>query len=95
MLVKRFKFGVGRLAEGQCTLNEVLQNEGVSEEYARFLRFLGEPVCMYGWSGYRGGLDTFDPTLKAIHCTLQDDQEMLFHVTEWLHSSHVDILVLD
>jgi len=33
-------------------------SETGSETFDKFLNLLGDTICLQGWAGYRGGLDT-------------------------------------
>lgn len=45
----------------------VLFSETGSETFDKFLNLLGDTICLQGWAGYRGGLDTKSRTNTHIH----------------------------
>jgi RAP1 GTPase activating protein 1 len=76
-VIRSYKFGVGYVAKGQTTETEMLSNkpgisiifsmqESVSEEYKKFLNFLGETIELKAWKGYRAGLDVSGGTSTAL-----------------------------
>lgn len=92
ILVKNFKFGVGFLESGQCTFDQVLANDQITDEYQEFLSFMGPKTSLYGATTYTGGLDTKDHSSVAI-CTktrvLDRTHEVVFHVNQWIpHAAH-------
>ena len=91
LLVKNFKFGVGYVSAEQHTFMDILQNTdtSISKAYSNFLMYLGEMICMYGWNGYRGALDTQDPNLNSIYNKI-DGHELIFHVSHLLPHSQND-----
>lgn len=38
-----------------------------SENFDKFLNLLGDTICLQGWAGYRGGLDTKSKTGTYIN----------------------------
>lgn len=91
LLVKNFKFGVGYVGDEQHAFTDVLHNVDIStsDAYSSFLQYLGNKISMFGWSGYRGGLDTQDPNLTSIHNRI-DAHELIFHVSHMLPYSKND-----
>lgn len=69
MVVKRYKFGILYVKEGQKDENEMFSNGrsnqkfwltvvvDTSPEYEEFLDFIGQRITLQGWDKYRGGLD--------------------------------------
>lgn len=53
-----YKVGVLLSARGQCSEEELYNNESSTPAFERFLDVLGERVLLRGWQAYRGGLDT-------------------------------------
>ncbi|XP_076867315.1 GTPase-activating Rap/Ran-GAP domain-like protein 3 isoform X3 [Brachyhypopomus gauderio] len=80
-----FKFGVLYAKDGQLTDDEMFSNEMGSENFDKFLNLLGDTVCLQGWAGYRGGLDTKNDT-TGIHSiyTVYQGHELMFHVSTML-----------
>ncbi|TSP36073.1 GTPase-activating Rap/Ran-GAP domain-like protein 3 [Bagarius yarrelli] len=80
-----FKFGVLYAKDGQLTDDEMFSNETGSENFDKFLNLLGDTICLQGWAGYRGGLDTKNDT-TGIHSiyTVYQGHELMFHVSTML-----------
>ncbi|XP_035383371.1 GTPase-activating Rap/Ran-GAP domain-like protein 3 isoform X5 [Electrophorus electricus] len=80
-----FKFGVLYAKDGQLTDDEMFSNELGSENFDKFLNLLGDTICLQGWAGYRGGLDTKNDT-TGIHSiyTVYQGHELMFHVSTML-----------
>ncbi|XP_026777355.2 GTPase-activating Rap/Ran-GAP domain-like protein 3 isoform X4 [Pangasianodon hypophthalmus] len=80
-----FKFGVLYAKDGQLTDDEMFSNETGSENFDKFLNLLGDTICLHGWAGYRGGLDTKNDT-TGIHSiyTVYQGHELMFHVSTML-----------
>lgn len=85
MVVKRYKFGLLYVKEGQLDENEMFSNVDTSPEYEEFLDFLGQRITLHGWDKYRGGLDVKNNStgLQSIYTTLED-LEIMFHVSTLL-----------
>lgn len=80
-----FKFGVLYAKDGQLTDDEMFSNETGSETFEKFLNLLGDTICLQGWAGYRGGLDTKNDTtgINSIY-TVYQGHELMFHVSTML-----------
>ncbi|XP_077087174.1 GTPase-activating Rap/Ran-GAP domain-like protein 3 isoform X1 [Siphateles boraxobius] len=80
-----FKFGVLYAKDGQLTDDEMFSNETGSETFDKFLNLLGDTICLQGWAGYRGGLDTKNDTtgMNSIY-TVYQGHELMFHVSTML-----------
>ncbi|XP_058631484.1 GTPase-activating Rap/Ran-GAP domain-like protein 3 isoform X6 [Onychostoma macrolepis] len=80
-----FKFGVLYAKDGQLTDDEMFSNESGSENFDKFLNLLGDTICLQGWAGYRGGLDTKNDTtgINSIY-TVYQGHELMFHVSTML-----------
>ncbi|XP_062409601.1 GTPase-activating Rap/Ran-GAP domain-like protein 3 isoform X2 [Sardina pilchardus] len=80
-----FKFGVLFAKDGQLTDDEMFSNETGSEGFEKFLNLLGDTICLQGWAGYRGGLDTKNDTtgMNSIY-TVYQGHELMFHVSTML-----------
>ncbi|XP_042580150.1 GTPase-activating Rap/Ran-GAP domain-like protein 3 isoform X2 [Cyprinus carpio] len=80
-----FKFGVLYAKDGQLTDDEMFSNESGSENLDKFLNLLGDTICLQGWAGYRGGLDTKNDTtgINSIY-TVYQGHELMFHVSTML-----------
>ncbi|RXN10323.1 GTPase-activating Rap Ran-GAP domain 3 isoform X1 [Labeo rohita] len=80
-----FKFGVLYAKDGQLTDDEMFSNESGSETFDKFLNLLGDTICLQGWAGYRGGLDTKNDTtgINSIY-TVYQGHELMFHVSTML-----------
>ncbi|XP_026104273.1 GTPase-activating Rap/Ran-GAP domain-like protein 3 isoform X3 [Carassius auratus] len=80
-----FKFGVLYAKDGQLTDDEMFSNESGSETFDKFLNLLGDAICLQGWAGYRGGLDTKNDTtgINSIY-TVYQGHELMFHVSTML-----------
>ncbi|XP_043095999.1 GTPase-activating Rap/Ran-GAP domain-like protein 3 isoform X2 [Puntigrus tetrazona] len=80
-----FKFGVLYAKDGQLTDDEMFSNESGSENFDKFLNLLGDTICLQGWAGYRGGLDTKNDTtgMNSIY-TVYQGHELMFHVSTML-----------
>ncbi|XP_028828553.1 GTPase-activating Rap/Ran-GAP domain-like protein 3 isoform X3 [Denticeps clupeoides] len=80
-----FKFGVLYAKDGQLTDDEMFSNETGSDNFIKFLNLLGDTICLQGWAGYRGGLDTKNDTtgINSIY-TVYQGHELMFHVSTML-----------
>ncbi|XP_051973418.1 GTPase-activating Rap/Ran-GAP domain-like protein 3 isoform X3 [Xyrauchen texanus] len=80
-----FKFGVLYAKDGQLTDDEMFSNETGSVTFDKFLNLLGDTICLQGWAGYRGGLDTKNGTtgINSIY-TVYQGHELMFHVSTML-----------
>uniref|UniRef100_A0A8B9JF86 GTPase-activating Rap/Ran-GAP domain-like protein 3 n=1 Tax=Astyanax mexicanus TaxID=7994 RepID=A0A8B9JF86_ASTMX len=85
ILSVNFKFGVLFAKDGQLTDDEMFSNETGSENFEKFLNLLGDKICLQGWAGYRGGLDTKNDTtgINSIY-TVYQGHELMFHVSTML-----------
>ncbi|TRY59572.1 hypothetical protein DNTS_012253 [Danionella cerebrum] len=81
-----FKFGILYAKDGQLTDDEMFSNETGSETFDKFLNLLGDTICLQGWAGYRGGLDTKNDTtgMNSIY-TVYQGHELMFHVERKRH----------
>ncbi|PRP73051.1 RapGAP/RanGAP domain-containing protein, partial [Planoprotostelium fungivorum] len=83
--VKRYKFGVLYMRDGQTTDDEMYTNTETSQEYEEFLKLLGDRVSLQGWTGFRGGLDVKANTTgsESIVATMEDFK-IMYHVSTLL-----------
>ncbi|KAG0268773.1 hypothetical protein BGZ95_002307, partial [Linnemannia exigua] len=58
-VIRCYKFGVVMLLPGQTLEYQGLTN---TRAFMEFLEWLGEPVQLNGWKGYRAGLDVIGDT---------------------------------
>ncbi|CAO3573554.1 unnamed protein product [Mortierella alpina] len=58
-IIRCYKFGVFQLLPGQTQEQEGLANpcDTCTPDFRDFLQWLGEPIRLCGWKGYRAGLD--------------------------------------
>ncbi|KAF9574093.1 hypothetical protein BGW38_008353, partial [Lunasporangiospora selenospora] len=58
-VVRCYKFGVYQLLQGQTLEHQGLANpcDSCTGDFLDFLHWLGEPIKLHGWKGYRAGLD--------------------------------------
>lgn len=52
------------VANTNCNVAIILETG--SENFDKFLNLLGDTICLQGWAGYRGGLDT-KSNLPTLH----------------------------
>ncbi|XP_076247630.1 rap GTPase activating protein radish [Calliopsis andreniformis] len=79
------KVGVIYVQEGQCTEEEILDNNENSPLFEEFLQILGDKVRLKGFEKYKGGLDTIhDLTGLYSVYTNWRDIEIMFHVSTLL-----------
>ncbi|XP_055959069.1 GTPase-activating Rap/Ran-GAP domain-like protein 3 [Patella vulgata] len=80
-----FKFGVIFAKEGQTSDDEFYSNEKGTEEFDKFLSFLGDRIKLKGWDKFKGGLDIKSNTTgeETIY-TVYEGHEILFHVSTML-----------
>ena len=57
-LIRRYKFGVLYVKEGQTDESEIYSNTEYSQDFNEFLDFIGTRVELKGFEGFSGGLDT-------------------------------------
>jgi hypothetical protein len=82
-LPSHYKFGVLYCKANQSE-NEMFANES-SEEFDKFLNFLGNRITLKGWSNFAGGLDVRnDSTGTHSVYTNFRDVEIMFHVNTLL-----------
>uniref|UniRef100_H2ULA2 Si:ch1073-90m23.1 n=1 Tax=Takifugu rubripes TaxID=31033 RepID=H2ULA2_TAKRU len=76
-----FKFGILCQTEGQVSEEDILSNNGESEEFVEFLSVLGETVQLQGFTGFRGGLDVCHGQTgsEAVYTSFHG-REIMFHV---------------
>jgi Rap/ran-GAP len=77
------KFGVLQCLAQQTTEAQMYSNSvpAMRADFKEFLRMLGTPVHMRGYTGFRGGLDTqSDATGKISIATQYKDIDIMFHV---------------
>ncbi|PRP82173.1 RapGAP/RanGAP domain-containing protein [Planoprotostelium fungivorum] len=76
-----YKIGMVYAKSSKQTENELFSNNETSEEYEKFLEFIGEKIQLFGWTGYRGGLDPErSHSVFTTHCKLN----VMFHVNTLL-----------
>ncbi|CAG9823059.1 unnamed protein product [Phaedon cochleariae] len=79
------KVGVIYVKEGQCTEEEILDNNDNSMMFEEFLQIMGEKVRLRGFDKYKGGLDTVhDLTGLYSVYTNWRNIEIMFHVSTLL-----------
>ncbi|KAF9158033.1 hypothetical protein DFQ26_008041 [Actinomortierella ambigua] len=79
-IVRSHKIGVIHLFSDQTTEQQALANETVSPAFSEFLHWLGDPVRLQGWQGYRGGLDVKgDTTGKESFVASWRSNQIMFH----------------
>jgi len=91
-ILDTYKFGVlySKDAKTENDLFAVTEND-VSDDYKKFLEFLGEKITLEGWQGFRGGLDVKSNTTgtHSIY-TKMKKYEIIFHVATFLPSQQAD-----
>ncbi len=53
-------------------------SESGSDNFDKFLNLLGDTICLQGWAGYRGGLDTKSRTNKQKKHVFTDQRKNIF-----------------
>ncbi|GJJ68616.1 hypothetical protein EMPS_00962 [Entomortierella parvispora] len=63
-IIRCYKFGVYHLLPGQTTEYQGLSNaqDSCTPAFTNFMHWLGEPIRLCGWKGYRAGLDVAGDT---------------------------------
>ncbi|CAH8494706.1 unnamed protein product [Dicrocoelium dendriticum] len=80
-----FKFGVLYCKEGQTSDEQMYNNERGSEEFDRFVKLLGDQICLKSWDRFKGGLDTKSDTTGSYSVyTVYEGHEIMFHVSTML-----------
>ncbi|KAG9072333.1 hypothetical protein KI688_000103 [Linnemannia hyalina] len=81
-VIRSYKFGVVMLLPGQTLEYQGLTNtkESCTPEFLDFLTWLGEPVQLQGWKGYRAGLDVIGDTTgeKSVY-TNWNGYQIMYH----------------
>lgn len=87
-VIRSYKFGVGYLAPGQSTEEQMMSNkmENSSVAFKQFLAFLGETIQLKGWKGYRAGLDVSGNNNTGVSSvyTKWQGYEIMYHVSSML-----------
>jgi len=85
LLVKGYKFGILYCKPGQKEENEMFANTETSKDYEEFLMFLGDKIELFGFEGFRGGLDVKGNTTgKYSIFTKHLGYSIMFHVSTLL-----------
>ncbi|CAI5442342.1 unnamed protein product [Caenorhabditis angaria] len=85
VLTNTYKFGVIYQKGGQTTEEQLFGNSNGSPAFDEFLSIIGETIPLYGFQGYRGGLDTVhNQTGKTSVFTSFKGRELMFHVSTLL-----------
>ncbi|KAF8909917.1 hypothetical protein BGZ58_005961, partial [Dissophora ornata] len=58
-IIRSHKFGIYQLLPGQTLERQGLANpcDSCTPDFLDFVNWLGEPIRLRGWKGYRAGLD--------------------------------------
>ncbi|KAI9239824.1 MAG: hypothetical protein BYD32DRAFT_459397 [Podila humilis] len=81
-IIRCYKFGVYQLLPGQTLEHQGLAN---AYDFLEFLQWLGEPIKLNGWKGYRAGLDTVgDTTGETSVFTHWNAYQIMFHCAPYL-----------
>ena len=56
-IVTNYKFGILYCTDGQTDENDMFANDNPSEDFKKFLSFIGDEITLKGWKHFRGGLD--------------------------------------
>ncbi|KAG0353552.1 hypothetical protein BG005_007173 [Podila minutissima] len=86
-IIRCYKFGVYQLLPGQTLEHQGLANtyDSCTPDFLDFLRWLGEPIKLNGWKGYRAGLDTLgDTTGETSVFTHWNAYQIMFHCAPYL-----------
>lgn len=84
-VVKKFKFGVLYVRDGQTTEDEWFGNERGSPGFEDFLTIIGDRITLQGWEHFRGGLDVSGNTTGTHSVfTRHKGHEIMFHVSTLL-----------
>lgn len=80
-IIRRYKFGVLYVKDGQTDENDMFSNNDMSHEFEEFLDFLGERIQLKGFTGFRGGLDVKTDTTgsHSVYTKFRDGFEIMFH----------------
>eukprot|EP01127_Copromyxa_protea_P018427 TRINITY_DN5812_c0_g1_i1.p1 TRINITY_DN5812_c0_g1~~TRINITY_DN5812_c0_g1_i1.p1 ORF type:complete len:1246 (-),score=191.21 TRINITY_DN5812_c0_g1_i1:54-3791(-) len=77
-----FKFGVVFMQNGKSTADQMYKNNSMSPAFEDFLNIIATKICLNGWSGFSGGLDTrenFDGQFS--YYTDFHSEKIMFHVS--------------
>ncbi|KAG0341127.1 hypothetical protein BG000_010182 [Podila horticola] len=86
-IIRCYKFGVYQLLPGQTLEHQGLANayDSCTPDFLDFLQWLGEPIKLNGWKGYRAGLDTIgDTTGETSVFTHWNAYQIMFHCAPYL-----------
>ncbi|KAG9327722.1 hypothetical protein KVV02_006426 [Mortierella alpina] len=84
-IIRCYKFGAFQLLPGQTQEHEGLANP------CDFMHWLGEPIRLCGWKGYRAGLDvTGDTTGETSIFAQWNDYQVMFHCAPLLPFNPAD-----
>ncbi len=64
-----------------CVCVCVFSPESGSENFDKFQNLLGDAICLQGWAGYRGGLDTKSRTNKNM--SLQINRGIFYFILSY------------
>ncbi|ESO90155.1 hypothetical protein LOTGIDRAFT_91952, partial [Lottia gigantea] len=80
-----YKIGIMYCKKGQCTEEEMYNNEHGSPAFEEFLNLIGQKIRLKGFDKYRGGLDCkTDSTGTNSFYTTFDNSEIMFHISTML-----------
>ncbi|XP_055957265.1 signal-induced proliferation-associated 1-like protein 1 isoform X1 [Patella vulgata] len=80
-----YKIGVMYCKKGQCTEEEMYNNENGSPAFDEFMNLIGQKIRLKGFDKYRGGLDCkTDSTGTNSYYTTFNNSEIMFHVSTML-----------
>ena len=87
-----YKVGVLLSSSGQCSEEELYNNECTTPAFEQFLALLGERVLLRGWPAYRGGLDTRGTRVLILYLlytpTAHTILHSITHVSSNLSAAH-------
>ncbi|KAI8357139.1 hypothetical protein B0O80DRAFT_496853 [Mortierella sp. GBAus27b] len=86
-IIRHYKFGIYQLLPGQTLEHQGLANpcDSCTPDFMDFVHWLGEPIQLRGWKGYRAGLDVNGGTTgdKSIF-THWNGYQVMFHCAPFI-----------
>ncbi|KAF9356865.1 hypothetical protein BGX34_009716 [Mortierella sp. NVP85] len=86
-IVRHYKFGIYHLLAGQTLERQGLANpcDSCTPDFMDFVHWLGEPIQLRGWKGYRAGLDVNGGTTgEESIFTKWNEYQIMFHCAPFI-----------
>ncbi|KAG0305356.1 hypothetical protein BGZ98_004263 [Dissophora globulifera] len=86
-IIQSYKFGIYQLLPGQTLERQGLANprDTCTPDFMDFVSWLGDPIQLRGWTGYRAGLDVNgDTTGDTSIFTQWNDYQIMFHCAPFM-----------